>query len=91
MVADCGNQPGNKVRRQARARGIVEPPGGLIIPTGIANPVLIALGVAVLMTILATRRRFGRYVFAIVQNGSPVPYWTARVAQDRFVTVLARS
>jgi serine-type D-Ala-D-Ala carboxypeptidase/endopeptidase (penicillin-binding protein 4) len=32
----------------------------------------------------------GGYVFAIVQNGSPVPYWTARAAQDRFVTVLAR-
>jgi D-alanyl-D-alanine carboxypeptidase/D-alanyl-D-alanine-endopeptidase (penicillin-binding protein 4) len=32
-----------------------------------------------------------RYVFAILQNGSPVAYWTARVAQDRFVTVLARS
>ncbi len=32
-----------------------------------------------------------RYVFAILQNGSPVPYWTARAAQDRFVTVLARS
>ena len=32
-----------------------------------------------------------RYVFAIVQNGFPVPYWTARAAQDRFVTVLARS
>ena len=32
-----------------------------------------------------------RYVFAIVQNGSPVPYWTARAAQDRFVTLLARS
>jgi serine-type D-Ala-D-Ala carboxypeptidase/endopeptidase (penicillin-binding protein 4) len=32
-----------------------------------------------------------RYVFAILQNGSPVPYWTARLAQDRFVTVLARS
>lgn len=31
-----------------------------------------------------------RYVFAIIQNGSPVPYWTARQAQDRFVTVLAR-
>lgn len=31
-----------------------------------------------------------RYVFAILQNGSPVPYWTARLAQDRFVTVLAR-
>jgi D-alanyl-D-alanine carboxypeptidase/D-alanyl-D-alanine-endopeptidase (penicillin-binding protein 4) len=32
-----------------------------------------------------------RYVFAILQNGSPVPYWTARVAQDRFVTALARA
>ena len=32
-----------------------------------------------------------RYVFAILQNGSPVPYWYAREAQDRFVTVLARS
>jgi PBP4 family serine-type D-alanyl-D-alanine carboxypeptidase len=32
-----------------------------------------------------------RYVFAILQNGTPVPYWTARVAQDRFVTALARA
>jgi D-alanyl-D-alanine carboxypeptidase/D-alanyl-D-alanine-endopeptidase (penicillin-binding protein 4) len=32
-----------------------------------------------------------RYVFAVIQNGSPVPYWSARSAQDRFVTVLARS
>ena len=31
-----------------------------------------------------------RYVFAIVQNGSPVPSWPARAAQDRFVTILAR-
>jgi D-alanyl-D-alanine carboxypeptidase/D-alanyl-D-alanine-endopeptidase (penicillin-binding protein 4) len=31
-----------------------------------------------------------RYVFAILQNGSPVAYWYARAAQDRFVTVLAR-
>jgi D-alanyl-D-alanine carboxypeptidase/D-alanyl-D-alanine-endopeptidase (penicillin-binding protein 4) len=31
-----------------------------------------------------------RYAFAIVQNGSPVSYWSARAAQDRFVTVLAR-
>jgi D-alanyl-D-alanine carboxypeptidase/D-alanyl-D-alanine-endopeptidase (penicillin-binding protein 4) len=31
-----------------------------------------------------------RYAFAIIQNGSPVPYWTARQAQDRFVTILAR-
>lgn len=33
----------------------------------------------------------GRYAFAILHNGSPVSYWSARLAQDRFVTVLARS
>jgi D-alanyl-D-alanine carboxypeptidase/D-alanyl-D-alanine-endopeptidase (penicillin-binding protein 4) len=32
-----------------------------------------------------------RYVFAILQNGRPVPYWYARTAQDRFVTALARA
>jgi serine-type D-Ala-D-Ala carboxypeptidase/endopeptidase (penicillin-binding protein 4) len=32
-----------------------------------------------------------RYVFAILQNGSPIPYWYARQAQDRFAQVLARS
>ena len=32
-----------------------------------------------------------RYVFAILHNGRPIPYWTARAAQDRFVTVLAAS
>jgi D-alanyl-D-alanine carboxypeptidase/D-alanyl-D-alanine-endopeptidase (penicillin-binding protein 4) len=31
----------------------------------------------------------GRYAFAVVQNGHPLPYWWARVAQDRFVTALA--
>lgn len=31
-----------------------------------------------------------KYVFAILQNGAPVNYWFARLAQDRFVTVLAR-
>jgi D-alanyl-D-alanine carboxypeptidase/D-alanyl-D-alanine-endopeptidase (penicillin-binding protein 4) len=31
----------------------------------------------------------GRYAFAIVQNGSPLPYWWARRAQDRFASILA--
>jgi D-alanyl-D-alanine carboxypeptidase/D-alanyl-D-alanine-endopeptidase (penicillin-binding protein 4) len=31
----------------------------------------------------------GRYAFAVLQNGNPLPYWWARVAQDRFATVLA--
>ena len=32
-----------------------------------------------------------RYVFAVLQNGSPVPTWTARSAQDAFALALARS
>lgn len=31
----------------------------------------------------------GRYAFAVLQNGDPLSYWWARVAQDRFATVLA--
>jgi D-xylose transport system permease protein len=42
------------------------PPGGT--PYGIAIPVLIAIGIAVVMTALATRRRFGRYVYSIGGN-----------------------
>jgi D-xylose transport system permease protein len=52
----------------AEEHGIPVPPGGLIIPTGIAYPVLIAVAIAVVMTVLATRRRFGRYVYAIGGN-----------------------
>ena len=52
----------------AKQHGITEPPGGLIIPTGIAIPVVIMLGVGLVMTYIATRRRFGRYVFAIGGN-----------------------
>jgi D-xylose transport system permease protein len=40
----------------------------LFIPLGIAIPVLIALGVAVVMSFLGTRTRFGRYVFALGGN-----------------------
>ena len=31
-----------------------------------------------------------RYAFAVLENGSPVAYWAARIAQDRFVTLLAK-
>jgi D-alanyl-D-alanine carboxypeptidase/D-alanyl-D-alanine-endopeptidase (penicillin-binding protein 4) len=30
-----------------------------------------------------------RFVFAVLQNGNPIPSWWARRAQDRFATVLA--
>lgn len=52
----------------ALKHGITEPPGGLKIPVGIAYPVLIMVGVALVMTVIATRRRFGRYVYAIGGN-----------------------
>jgi D-xylose transport system permease protein len=60
--------PDALARQYAVAHGIPEPPGGLKIPTGVAYPVLIMIGVALAMTFLATRRRFGRYVFAIGGN-----------------------
>jgi D-xylose transport system permease protein len=49
--------------KYATDNGIAIPPGGLLIPTGIAIPVLVAAGIALVMTVLATRRRFGRYVY----------------------------
>jgi D-xylose transport system permease protein len=52
----------------AQEHGIPVPPGGLLIPTGIAIPVLLAIGVAVVVTVLATRRRYGRHVYAIGGN-----------------------
>jgi D-xylose transport system permease protein len=48
--------------------GLDIPPEELEVPFGIANPVLIALGTALVMTFIATRRRFGRYVYAIGGN-----------------------
>jgi D-xylose transport system permease protein len=52
----------------AQDHGIEWPEGGLQIPYGIANPVLIAIGVALVVTFIATRIGFGRYVFAIGGN-----------------------
>jgi D-xylose transport system permease protein len=52
----------------ANERGLVWPPEGLEIARGIAYPVLIIIAVTVVMTFVANRRRFGRYVFAIGGN-----------------------
>ncbi len=52
----------------AAEQGIAWPPGGLEISRGIAYPVLILLGVTLIMSFVATRRKFGRYVFAIGGN-----------------------
>ena len=60
--------PEGLARIYAAENGLEWPEGGLQIPFGIANPVLIAIGTAIVMTFIATRRRFGRYVFSIGGN-----------------------
>ena len=54
--------------KYAVAHGITEPPGGLIIPVGLAAPVLLLGAVTLGMMFLTTRRPFGRYVFSIGGN-----------------------
>jgi D-xylose transport system permease protein len=60
--------PEGLARQWAEGRGMTWPEGGLNISMGLAYPVLIALGVGLIMTFVATRRRFGRYVYAIGGN-----------------------
>jgi|TARA_A100001391_G_scaffold202437_1_gene191989 D-xylose transport system permease protein len=68
----------------ANANNIPIPDGGLFIAHGIAIPVLIAIGAGVVMTFIATRTRFGRYVFAM--GGSPEAAELAGI-NTRWVTV----
>ena len=67
-IANAYPWPVGSVRRYAQANHIALPESGLFISHGIAVPVLIAIGVGVVMTFLATRTRFGRYVYAIGGN-----------------------
>ena len=67
-VANAYPWPAGIVRNFAEANNITIPEGGLFIAHGIAIPVLIAVGVGIVMTFLANRTRFGRYVFAIGGN-----------------------
>jgi len=60
--------PLGSVRRYAEANHIALSDGGLFIAHGIAVPVLIAIGVGIVVTFLATRTRFGRYAYAIGGN-----------------------
>lgn len=69
-VAVANNYPWPRgiVNRYAAANNIEVPEGGLFIAHGIAIPVLIAVCVGIIMTFVATRTRFGRYVFAMGGN-----------------------
>jgi D-xylose transport system permease protein len=54
--------------RYAQANNIPIPEGGLLIPTGFPYPIILLIGVTLVMTWIATRRRFGRYVYAYGGN-----------------------
>ncbi|HEX5935492.1 MAG TPA: sugar ABC transporter permease, partial [Pseudorhizobium sp.] len=84
MVANSYHWPVAIARRYADASGITWPEGGLQIPHGVAVPVLIAIAVGIVMTFIATRLRFGRYVFAI--GGNPEAAELAGI-KTRWVTV----
>jgi D-xylose transport system permease protein len=69
-VANSYHWPSGLASAYAVSHGIAEPPGGLVIEAGIPFPLVIVVGVAIFMTFLSTRRRFGRDVFAY--GGNPI-------------------
>lgn len=60
--------PKGIVKQYAAAEGIEVPEAGLFISHGWAIPVLILIAVGIVMTVISTRTRFGRYVFAMGGN-----------------------
>jgi D-xylose transport system permease protein len=67
-VANSYPWPRGVANAWAREHNIEVPPEGLFISTGVAIPVLIALAVGIVVTFIANRTRFGRYVYAIGGN-----------------------
>jgi D-xylose transport system permease protein len=68
FVANNYHWPAGLATQYATAHGIAEPPGGLQIEAGIPLPLVIVIGVSIFMSFLATRRRFGRDIFAYGGN-----------------------
>jgi D-xylose transport system permease protein len=68
FIANSYLWPPALAQRFAEENGIPIPAGGLRIEAGIPWPLLVLVVVTVVMTFIATRRRFGRYVYAIGGN-----------------------
>jgi D-xylose transport system permease protein len=66
--ANANLWPQGLANRYAAEHNITVPPGGLQIPTGFPFPIVLLIGVTLVMTLIATRRRFGRYVYAYGGN-----------------------
>ena len=68
LVVNAYPWPIGIVKTYAAEHGLTADPATIFISHGFAIPVLILGAVAIAMTILMTRTRFGRYVFAIGGN-----------------------
>ncbi len=66
--ANSNYLPPGLATQYALENGITEPAGGLKVPLGFPWPILLVMAVTLTMTFLATRRRFGRYVYAYGGN-----------------------
>jgi D-xylose transport system permease protein len=66
--ANANVWPKGLADQYAAQHGIEIPAGGLQIPTGFPYPIILLIGVTIVMTWMATRRRFGRYVYAYGGN-----------------------
>ncbi|MBW8619641.1 MAG: sugar ABC transporter permease [Hyphomicrobiales bacterium] len=60
--------PPKLANEYAQTHNIPIPEGGLLISRGFTIPVLIAVTAGLIMTFVATRTRFGRYIYAIGGN-----------------------
>ncbi len=60
--------PAGPAHQYAVDHNITEPAGGLKISAGFPLPLMLLVGVTLVMTWLATRRSFGRYVYAFGGN-----------------------
>ena len=60
--------PRGAVKRIAEAKGIEVPAEGVMLYHGIAIPVVILILIAIIMTVVARRTRFGRYIYATGGN-----------------------
>jgi D-xylose transport system permease protein len=74
------------VKQYAAANNITTDPKEIFIAHGFAIPVLIAAFVCIAMTFVATRTRFGRYVFAI--GGNPEAAELAGINTKRMTVLI---
>ncbi len=66
--ANANFWPAGLAKRYAAEHGLPIPADGLHISTGFPFPIILLIGVTLVMTGIATRRRFGRYVYAYGGN-----------------------